>query len=244
PASTRMPSSSHRVKIRRKDLRRPDEFKTLATEAGEWLVAHRALAFGVAGALVVVTLVALLVGWYSASRNHAAGVAFRSAHETFQAGKYAEAAASFGALADEYGSTSFGRLAALYRGHALARQGGAAAAYEAFLAGGRAAPYLRQEALDGLGHVQEASGNAAAVASYTQAADLDGPYKADALMNAARLEDAAGHADTARALWARLEKEAPDPAALEVARAKLGQQASAAPPSAPAAAPPESPAAN
>jgi hypothetical protein len=222
-----VPRSPHHVKIRRKDLRRPDEFKTVTTHAAEWIVAHRSLAMTVGVAVLVVAIVALLVGRYSASRDEAAAVAFRNAHETFQAGKFAEAAASFGALADEYGSTPFGPFATLYRAHALARQGdfaNAIAAYQTFLGSRRAVGYVRQEALVGLAHVQEASGDPGARDSFTQSAALDGPYRTQALLSAARLAEAAGHGDEARALYARLEKEAPDPEALELARAKLAGQ--------------------
>src|SRR4029453_17201602 len=119
--------------------------------------------------------------------------------------KYAEAATEFAAVASEYPSTPAGRLAGLYKARALAAPPDAAAAvtaYNEYLAGSPATDYLRQEALMGLGRAQEAAkDNAAAMDSYGKAADVGGPFRTAAQMALARLQDAAGNGDKARALY-------------------------------------------
>ena len=219
-----MPQHTKRLKIRRKDLRQPDEFETLTGQALAWAEEHTRLLAGVLGTLAVVGLLAVIVNRVSASRNESAAEEFRRAKVTFDAGKFAEAAEAFGAATRDYPRSPYGRLAALYRGHALARQNqpaDAATAYAEYLATSPA-PYLRQEALAGLARAKETSGDpAAALEAYTEAAGLEGAYRTDALLNAARLHDAAGHADQAREIYARLLKEAPDPELRSLLLAKL-----------------------
>ena len=106
--------------------------------------------------------------------------------------------------------------------------------YSEYLATGPAAGYLRQEALDGLAHAREsAQDTAAALDAYTQAAALDGPYRADALLGAARLQEAGGHGDAAREIYTRLLKESqPDPDLRTLLLSKL-PPGTEAPPAAP-----------
>src|SRR5213594_966290 len=149
PAS-RMPEHARRIRFRRKALRQPDEFHTLTSQAMAWLGAHRELAAGIALALLVAAAAVLAVSQYRASQVGRAAESFRSAQATFEAGRFADAAAAFEMLGETFPRTPSGRLAGLYRAHALARQGdgsAAAAAYSEYLASGPAADYLRQEAL-------------------------------------------------------------------------------------------------
>lgn len=219
-----MPQHTKRSKIRRKDLRQPDEFETLTGQAFAWAKEHTQLLGGVVGAFVAGALIALIVSRMTASRNESAAEAFRRAKATFDAGKLGEAAEAFGAAARDYPRAPFGGLAALYRGHALARQSdakGAATAYAEYLASATT-PYLRQEALTGLGRAKEASGDTAgALETYAEAGALEGAYRTDALLNAARLHESAGRADQARYIYARLLKEAPDPELRSLLLAKL-----------------------
>src|SRR5215813_13683552 len=182
-----MPQHAKRIKIRRKALRQPDEFKTLTGEAVSWASANR----GLVTAVVVVLAVAGLA------------------------------------------AVAHGRLATLYRGHALSRQGdaaGAATAYTEYLATSPEPPYLRQEALVGLGHAKEATGDATgALEAYVQAGTLDGPYRTDALLSAARLHEAAGQGDFAREIYTRLLNEAAEPEVKALARSKLPAQQAALP---------------
>jgi len=231
-----MPEHARRIKIRRKALRQPDEFHTLTNQAMAWLDTHRELAAGIALALLVAAAAVLAVSQYRASQVGRAAESFRSAQATFEAGRFADAAAAFEMLGETFPRTPSGRLAGLYRAHALARQGdgsAAATAYSEYLASGPAAGYLRQEALDGLAHAREGNGDATgALEAYTQAAALEGPYRRDALLGEARLQEAGGQGDAAREIYARLLKESdPDPDLRTLLLSKL-PPGTAAPPAA------------
>jgi len=210
-----MAQHAKRLKIRRKDLKQPDEFETLTGQVLAWVEDHRGIVVGIASALVALVLVMVVVGRVRASRNETAAVAFRSAHDQFEASKYAQAAEAFSDLARDYPSTPFGRLAGLYRGHALARQGdaaGAASAYADFLAATSSDGYIRQEALTSLGRAREAtSDTAGALDAYTQAAALEGPFRTDARLGTARMHEASGYAAEARAIYGELLTDTTDP---------------------------------
>ncbi len=220
-----MPQHARRLKIRRKDLRKPDEFETLTGQAVGWANEHLPIVYGVLGVALLVMIAGLGLGRWRASQAEAAGIAFRGAQARFAAGKFPEAAEEFAYVLEHYPHTAYGRIAGLYRAHALAKQGdqaGAVTAYGEYLAHAPAIDYLRQEALLGLGRAKEATGDAAgALDAYTQASALLGPYHTDALLNAARLEEAAGQADKARQTYASLLKEATDPETKALAAAKV-----------------------
>src|SRR5438876_8615463 len=220
-----MPRHARRLKIRRKDHRKPDEFETLTGQAVAWADEHRPVVYAVLAVAVVVLAGSLAIGRWRASRNDAAAVAFRSAQARFDEGKFQDAAQDFAYVVQRYPQAPFGRLAALYRAHAFARQGdqaAAATAYGEYLARAVDTDYLRQEAQVGLARAREASGDTpGALEAYTQAGALPGPYRDDALLSAARLEQAAGHADLAQAIYAGLVKDAADPETKALAAAKV-----------------------
>ena len=90
-----MPQHARRLKIRRKDLRKPDEFETLTGQALAWAGEHPAVVYGVLAVAIVVLVGSLAVGRWRASRNEAAAVAFRSAQARFDEGKFHDAAEDF-----------------------------------------------------------------------------------------------------------------------------------------------------
>ena len=229
-----MPQHAKRLKVRRKDLRKPDEFETLTGQAVDWAQAHRPLVGGVVVAALVAAVIALGVGRWRSSRDEAAAAAFNLAQATFTDGKFADAARAFEDVLTTYPRAPFGRLAGLYRAHALARSGdasGGATAYGEYLVTSPDSDYLRQEALDGLGRAKEASGDSAgALEAYTQAGALTGPYRTDALLGAARVHDASGEADKAREIYASLLKDVSDPDTKALLTAKLPGKVAAPPP--------------
>jgi len=202
-------------KIRRKDLRQPDEFESLIGQAWSWVQDHLQLVVGAGAAVLVVVLVVALLGRSRVARNDAAATAFRTAQVSFQGGKFEAAAEAFAAVAIDYAGTPSARLATLYRAHALARKpdpAAAASAYGEYLTATDDPPYLRQEALVGLARAREATGDTAgALDTYEQAGALEGPYRVDALLGGARLDEASGRADRAREVYGRLLKDATDP---------------------------------
>jgi predicted negative regulator of RcsB-dependent stress response len=200
-------------KLHRKELRDPDVFQERSAQAVDWVRDNQTVVVAVVSAIVAIGAVIMGIGWYSARQGQAASTRLASAESLFDAKKYAEAATEFAAVASEYPSTPSGRLAGLYKARALAAQPDAAAAitaYNEYLAGSPATDYLRQEALLGLGRAQEAAkDSAAAMDSYRKAAEVGGPFRTAAQMALARLEDAAGNGEKARALYVELLK-APD----------------------------------
>lgn len=227
-----MTTPSQRIKIDRKSLREPDEFQTLTTQAASWARQNQTLVWGIGIGLVAVALLGLGVGWYRARQAEAAAVRFQSAHADFVAAKYPAAAESFAGLGREYPSTPFGRLAQLYRGHALLRgadAAGAATAYGEYLAGSPETEYLRQEALAGLGAARETTGDQAGAAdAYTQAAEIDGPFRQDVRLALARIAEAQGKADDAKKIYVTLLQESPGPALRALLETKIPAEVAAA----------------
>jgi len=225
----------HHVKLSRKALREPDEFQALTAQAAEWLRANQAAVAGALSAVVAVAAIVLGFNWYTGRQTEAAATRFSAAHALFDARKFGEAATEFANLSAEYPRTPSGKLAGLYRAHALARgadPASAATAYSEYLASDPPTPYLRQEALLGLGRSHEAGNDAAAALdAYREAAAIDGPFRTAAQLAEARLEEAAGDADKAKALYGEVVK-APDldPETREMLTARFP---SAAPPAAP-----------
>src|SRR2546425_4322098 len=210
-----MPRHARRLKIRRKDLRKPDESETLTGQAFAWADEHRPVVYAVLAVAVVVLAGSLAIGRWRASRNDAAAVAFGSAQARFDEGKFQDAAQDFAYVVERYPGAPFARLAALYRAHALARQGdqaAAATAYGEYLASAAVPDYLRQEALVGLARAKEAAGDmAGAPAAPTPAGPPPGAYRDDALLSAARLEQTARHPQPGQAIYARLLRDAAHP---------------------------------
>src|SRR2546427_181268 len=117
-----MPRHAGRIKIRRKDLRKPDEFETLTGQAVAWADEHRPVVYAVLAVAVVVLAGSLAIGRWRASRNDAAAVAFGSAQARFDEGKFQDAAQDFAYVVERYPGAPFARLAALYRAHATPRR--------------------------------------------------------------------------------------------------------------------------
>jgi predicted negative regulator of RcsB-dependent stress response len=200
-------------KLSRKDLREPDEFQAITTQTVDWLRANQSAVVGAVSTILAIGAVVLGVGWYSGHQADAAAVKLQAAQTLFEQKKFAEAATEFADVSATYPRTPSGRLATLYRAHALAEEpdpAAAAAAYGEYLATTPPTDYLRQQALLGMAQAQEATKDTpAATQTYQQAADIDGPFRTQAQLALARLEEAAGAPDKARALYAEIVK-APD----------------------------------
>jgi len=209
-----MAESAKRVKIRRKDLRGPDEFETLTGETFVWAQQHQTTLVVAGVALLAIAVGLILVSRSRASRLQEADLQFQQAQAQLERGSAATAATLFESVEQNASGTSYGRLAGLYRGHALLKQGDGAAAstaYTQYLSTASAPDYLRQQALIGLGRAKELTNDlSGAQDAYLQAEKTDGPATAEASLGVARMLEAQGQADQARAIYARLATDAPE----------------------------------
>ena len=227
---------AHTQRIRRKELRQPDEFVTLSRRAVAYAEENRATFFTVVGGIVVLLAAILIFRAVRASRETSAATAYAQAHTLLDDKKFPEAATAFQQVADGFSSTSYANLAQLEAGNALlltGKAGDAALAYQKFLDVGPPTDYLRQLALVRLGSAQEQSDKAAdAVRAYASAAEMPGPYAEEALAGHARAAEASGDTAAAKELYTRFLEKYPesDRRALATSRlVNLGGRPPAAP---------------
>src|SRR5262245_25572061 len=88
---SRMPQHARRLKVRRKDLRKPDEFETLTGQAVDWAQQNRPIVFAVAGVAILAALIALVVGRWRNSRNESAATMFLNAQAAFSQSSWTDA---------------------------------------------------------------------------------------------------------------------------------------------------------
>lgn len=191
-----------RLKIRRKDLRRPDEFMEFTGRAWQWVIDNRKATITVAVSVVVLLAAVSGLRRYRNYREFAAAEAFRKATALFVEGDATGAAAAFEKV-PRVGA--YAVLADLYRGQAALNDGDATAAADAFrlvASEPETPPYLRQRAIYGLARALAEQGDTAgALVHYEEAANLPGPFNVDARLAAGRLSHAAGDSAKARTLY-------------------------------------------
>jgi len=205
-------AQTHR--IRRKDLRQPDEFITLSRQVVSYVEEHRTTFLFVLGGVVLLLTAIVAFRTIRSSRETSAAQAYVQAHALLDDKKYAEAATAFQQIADNYSSTSYADLALLQAANAQllgGRAQEAAVTYQKVLDENPTTEYLRQLALVRLGEAQEQSDKSAeAGRAYAQAADLAGPYAEEALAGQARVAEAAGDTATAKDLYQRFLQKYPE----------------------------------
>jgi tetratricopeptide (TPR) repeat protein len=209
--------------VSRKDMKEPDAFQAMASQAAAWIVPHKKqVALGGAVVLAVLVIVALVLGIQS-YRTAAAGRAVAGLLETvnapvlatppqgFAAKSFPDDAARLKAVVEQagpviasYGSTAAGAVAVLARGDAhygLKEWDAAAKDYELFLSSVSKDDNLRFAALEGLALVSEAKGDlAAALAGYERLAKEAPKFADRADLERARVLAASGKAAEAKEL--------------------------------------------
>ncbi|HUO04705.1 MAG TPA: tetratricopeptide repeat protein [Candidatus Binataceae bacterium] len=205
-----MPAASYRTKIRRKDLKQPDEFLTLIGRAREFILANRREALVAAGTILVLGVLATSLYYMNQNRDRAAGELFTSAIGLLNSNNpkaYQIAETQFKQLADTESSRRVGQLARFYmasaylavsdsekaedpkRANDLAQ---ARDALTAFIAADHDPMFLGM-AQTNLGLVYERMGDwAKAADAYTQAASTDGPEQLRAELSVARMLEKKG----------------------------------------------------
>lgn len=176
-------------KITRKDIRRPDQFVTLAGKSFHLFRQHKT-SFLVSVALIISVLLALW-GWdlYRGRQNHLAAQEYSRALTLYHDGKYREALDAL-AHVSIYRSSPYSRLGLLYQSHshvALQETAKAIATLQQLLNRERKEPFLRQLAFVTLAYAQERTGQCPeATRSFTEAQKLPGPFKEEAILGKAR----------------------------------------------------------
>jgi tetratricopeptide (TPR) repeat protein len=218
-----------KTRIRRKDLKRPDEFVTRSARAIVWLREHgRLVAVGGGAAIVLLAVIGVSLALRSAKirdANEDLGRAMAS----LRGEGTSEAAAELAAFSERWGSTGVANLARLLEANTQLRLGSPEAAISLLTTLepriGELAPYLQQQALYLWGAALEAQGDwSTAAARYADAAGKEGPYTGPALLGQARALERVGDKSAAEKLYRRAYDEFPElPSRQWIASAKLPQ---------------------
>jgi len=123
---------SQTKRLTRKELRGPDEFQTLTTQAIEWAQGHGRTVWITVGAAAAIAIAIAVVLGITQSREARAAKEFYGASELYKREQWSEALTSFSSIADSLGSTTYGRLSRLYAARAARRAGEAPRAVELY----------------------------------------------------------------------------------------------------------------
>ncbi len=218
-----------RRRFRRKDLKRPDEFVSAGQELLAWAAANVRLLSRAGVAVAVVALIGLGFVSVRGARARQANEDLSRALGEFRAGNYSQAATQLADVANRWESTPSGRLAKLYAASADLKANNvesAALLLHDVLDVRQWPPYLQQQALVSLAFALERKGdNATAATRYSEAAGLEGPYTAIAVLGEARCREALGEGEAARKLYQRVVRDFPQAAGMDVISSKAGQAA-------------------
>lgn len=193
-------ATTHRPKLRRKDLKQPDEFMTVAYTVQEFIEQH--LNKVITGALTVAAVAAAFFLIYQHVQNvrQQAGDQFCGAFSALNSKNYKGAQQKFEALIAEHPSSSAAELARFYLGLAYFNSGDLAHARQVLeqFTQGAGPPSLRELGLMDLGVVYEQMGDyAKAAETYRRAGDLKGPEANNARVAVARVLQLEGKRDAA-----------------------------------------------
>jgi tetratricopeptide (TPR) repeat protein len=216
-----------RRRFRRKDLKRPDEFVSAGQQLLVWAQGNVHLLSRVAAVVAVLGIV--IAGFVSVrgARTRQANEDLSRALSDFRAGNYSAAATQLADVASRWQSTAPGRIAKLYAASADLKANNfesAALLLQDTLDARQWPTYLQQQALVSLAFALERKGDTATAASrYSEAAALQGPYTAVAILGEAHCREALGEGDAARKLYQRFVREFPQAAGIDMIDAKAGQ---------------------
>lgn len=208
----------------RRALRAPDQFFTTAGKLNRYIRENRRNAL-IAGLVVVAIAIAgFALNAYGERRSDHAAALFARAVDALANQSTAAAGTAFGNLVKD-GHGIYGQLGNLFSADLAVQEGDheqASQAYQRFTERATSG-YLRQIGLMGMAHVSELSGDpTAAGQAYARAAQLDGPYRGQALRGLLRTAEATEDTQsTRRALESLLELYPASPEANDLSR-RLG----------------------
>jgi predicted negative regulator of RcsB-dependent stress response len=180
---------THR-KLRRKELKQPDEFLTLFDQARDFFVDNLRQVLVSTGVLLAAIALVITVYAYERHRDEAAGAQFSSALAALNARNYKTAEQQFAKLADAEPNRRVGRLARFYLGTAYLGENDLQHARDALVAfiASEHDPLFSNLAMTDLAVVYEKMGDyAKAGGAYSEAAKVPGPEQERAELDAARM---------------------------------------------------------
>jgi outer membrane protein assembly factor BamD (BamD/ComL family) len=219
-----------RERFSRKDLKQPDEFVTRGRDVVDWARDHSRTVIQIGVGLLVVLVI--IGGFLSlrAARTRQANEDLGRALNEYRGERYPQAAAQFAEVAERWKSTPAGEIARIYAAQADLRAdnaGNALSTLEEVRKSSNLPSYLQQEVLLTLGYAKERSGDAkGAAAHFQEAGAAEGPFRATAIYEEARLRTQLGEVETARKLQDRLLNEFGQSPEAEEVRTRLGVAAS------------------
>lgn len=214
-------------RLRRKELKQPDEFITLTSRAVLWLRARAQTATWVAVGIVVLIGVAGILVSFRSARVREANQDLGQAMLALQGEDLGQAASQLSEVARRWNETKAGGLAGLLAAHAELRRGNYDSALVLIERLWEPAhdfpPYIRQQILLSWGAALEGKGELEAAAEkYGRSAGLSGPYSGPAILAQARVREKAGATEQARELYRKYLEDFPDFPDQELVQAKLG----------------------
>jgi tetratricopeptide (TPR) repeat protein len=192
--------TTHRPKIRRKDLKQPDEFMTVAYTVEEFIAHHLNKVIGGAVAAVVLAVALFLIYQHVVSVRQQAAQQFYDGFSALNSKDYAGAEQKLKAVIADHPSSDAARLARFYLGLAYFNSGDMAHARQSLEEYAQSAgpPSLRGLALMDLGIVYEQTGQYdKAAQTYRRVAAMNDPQSNDASVGVARVLQLEGKRDAA-----------------------------------------------
>ena len=206
---------AEKVRLRRKDIKQPDEFITLTGRGITWGREHQQLVTWVGLGVVAILVAVGIATAYRGARVRDANADLARAFTKLNANDYAGASTELIALSDRWEGTRVASLAALLGANAAVRAGdadkGIAQLSRLQSTAASLPPYLQQQILLSWGAALEAKQQwLDAAAKYKEAAALSGPYTGEAVLGEARTRELGGEADRARELYRQAYDQFPD----------------------------------
>jgi len=212
-------------RLRRKDLKQPDEFQTFTRQTLEWAVEHpQVLTWTGIGIVLVLIAVGLTISFQNA-RGRDSNADLGRAMAILRGGDMAAATSELSQVARRWPSTPAGNMAAVLAINTelqRANYDSAILLIDEVLDSANLPEYLRQELLFAWGYaLQQKDTLDEAMGHYAAAADLDGPYKAPAMLAQARLLEQQGEVEQAHELYSSFTEKFPDLPDVDLVRSKL-----------------------
>lgn len=215
-----------KVRLRRKDIKQPDEFITLTTQAATWAREHQTAAIGIGVGAVAILLTIGIATAYHGARVRDANADLARALTKLEANDFQAATTDLTEVSARWDGTAIAPLATLLAANAAVDAGNPDAAITELgklQAQAASLPwYLQQQVLVAWGVALEAKHDwLDAAEKYKQAAALTGPYTGAAVLGEARTRELGGETDRARELYRQAYEQFPDLPQRDLVAAKL-----------------------